>query len=105
MKVSKRLLPSRVTIRPYLGDGAYGPVYGETVEVPARIAYENRLIRDRQGSEVVSGSQLMLAADAIEVTALGGKVTLPHDGIERTIESGGPVMGMRGISHVRVDLK
>lgn len=105
MKLSKRLLPSRVTIRPYLGSGAFGDVYGETVEVPARIAYENKLIRDRRGREVVSGSQLLLAADAIELAALGGKVTLPHVSGEWTIESGGPVMGMRGISHVRVELK
>lgn len=105
MRLPKRLLPSRVTIRPYQGSGSVGPIYGEAVEVPARIAYENKLIRDRNGSEIVSGSQLMLAADAVELAALGSKVTLPHDEIERTIESGGPVMGMRGVSHIRVDLK
>lgn len=105
MRLPKRFLPSRVTIRPYEGSGGRGPIYGDPVEVPARIAYENRLIRDRQGQEVVSGSQLVLAADAIELAALGGKVKLPLDQAERTIESGGPVMGMRGVSHIRVDLK
>lgn len=104
MKISKRLLPQRVVIRTYRGRSGVGEIYDDPVEVPARIAYENKLIRSRGGSEVVSGSQLLLAADAVELALLGSKVTLPHDNVERTIESGGPVMGMRKISHVRVQL-
>lgn len=105
MKVSKRLLPSKVVIRKYLGRGGYGDIFDDPVEVPARIAYDNKLITSRSGSEVVSGSQLLLAADTVELAVLGSKVTIPHESRELTIESGGPVMGMRGISHVRVHLR
>lgn len=104
MRLPKRLLPSKVVIRKYLGSGAYGDVYDDPVELPARIQYENKMIRDRQGAEVVSGSKLMLGPEAVDVAVLGSKVELPLDDTERKIESGGPVMGMRGVSHVRVDL-
>lgn len=104
MRIPKRLLPSKVVIRKYLGRTSLGDTYADPVEMPARIKYENKMIRDSQGAEVVSGSRLMLGAEALDVAVIGSKVELPHDDTERKIESGGAVMGMRGVSHVRVDL-
>lgn len=105
MRIPKRLLPSRVVIETYLGTGGYGDFYADPVELPARIKYENKMIRNSKGAEVVSGSQLMLGPEALDVAKLGSKVALPYDDTVRKIESGGPVMGMRGVSHIQVDLQ
>lgn len=105
MKLPKRLLTQKITLYPYEGEGAYNPVFGDPIEVRARVNYENKLVRSRHGSEEVSNSSLLLAADVAGVAVPGSRVVLPEDTADyRTIESGGPVMGMRGISHVRVDL-
>lgn len=105
MKVPKRLLRQRVVVRKYLGQSSLGAVYDDPVELPARIKFENKLIRASFGQEIVSDSELMLAADAKDIAVIGSKVLLPGETVERTIESGGPVMGWREITHVRVDLE
>ena len=105
MKLPKRLLTQKITLYPYEGEGAYDSIFGDPIEVPARVSYENKLVRSRTGSEQVSNSSLLLAADMARLAVPGSKVVLPKDTADyRKIESGGPVMGMRGISHVRVDL-
>lgn len=105
MKISKRLLPQRVVVRTYLGSSSIGERYADPVEIPARIKFENKLIRASFGQEIVSDSELMLAADAKDIAVIKSKVLLPGETVERTIESGGPVMGWRDVSHVRVDLE
>jgi hypothetical protein len=54
-----RLLHQTVTVEDYLGDGAYGKLYGpeRTIE-KCRIENSRKVIRDAQGSEVVSETQL-----------------------------------------------
>ncbi|WHM36311.1 hypothetical protein [Streptomyces sp. BPTC-684] len=60
MNVPRWLLPHRVTIEPYQGEGAYGPVYGPPVaDVPALVAETVRTVRDREGREVTSTAQII----------------------------------------------
>lgn len=53
------LTPHTVTVRPMVGEGAYGPVYGpEVTWRRVRIEGGNRLVRDKTGAEVVSTTRL-----------------------------------------------
>ncbi|WP_336214386.1 hypothetical protein [Nonomuraea sp. LPB2021202275-12-8] len=67
------LLQHEATIEPYLGDGAYGPVWGPPVTVRCLVDDERRLVRDEQGLEVVSDTTLYLPPGT--VCPAGSKVT------------------------------
>lgn len=55
------LLGHRVTIEPYEGEGAYGPTFGTAVtNVPAFVEDRRRLVRDRNGDEVVSETTVIV---------------------------------------------
>lgn len=107
MLVPKAAYPETVTVQRYLGRNAYGEdIYSDPVEHPARISYENKIVRDEVGEEVVSSSQVMLPAAAQGDINLGGRVTLPLDNTgARRVMSGGPVMGWRSVSHLQYDLQ
>ncbi|MBF8186323.1 hypothetical protein ITP53_11295 [Nonomuraea sp. K274] len=47
-----------VQIEPYMGSGAYGPVYAAPVTVRALVDGRRRLVRSAEGSEVVSETTL-----------------------------------------------
>lgn len=60
MRVTTILLPHRITIEPYLGDGAYGPIYGPpSLPIRALVAETVRTVRDRTGREVTSTAQVI----------------------------------------------
>ncbi|TMR97537.1 hypothetical protein [Nonomuraea basaltis] len=59
------LLRHQVVIEPYLGDGAYGPVYGPPVTYPCLADDERRMVRDAEGNEVVSELTLTLLPGAV----------------------------------------
>lgn len=51
------VLRERVTIEPYLGDGAYGPLFGAPLEaVPARIVGKRRAVRTSAGVDVIASA-------------------------------------------------
>jgi hypothetical protein len=55
------LLRHRVTIEPYQGEGAYGPTYGTPVaNVPAFVDDVRRLVRTKDGDEVISETTIVL---------------------------------------------
>ncbi|MFI6909656.1 hypothetical protein ACIBKY_50935 [Nonomuraea sp. NPDC050394] len=54
------LLRHQAVIEPYLGDSAYGPIYGPAVTVVCLADDERRMVRDAEGSEVVSELTLYL---------------------------------------------
>lgn len=74
--IPRRLLPQTVTIAPYVGDGAYGPVWGTAYTVPARVEHTNQLVRDRSGNEVVARSTIFIQPRAV-LPEVGSKVTVP----------------------------
>lgn len=55
---SKFFFPHRVTIRPKLGDGAYGAQFGSPVEIAAEVLDQQRLVRTADGAEVVSSTRV-----------------------------------------------
>lgn len=57
-------LRNRITIEPYTGSGAYGPVYGTAVEnVPARVLRKRKTIRTATGVDVTATAQCVLRPD------------------------------------------
>lgn len=60
MRVRRSLLKDRVTVSTYSGEGAYGAVVAEPVEVFCNIDETRRLVRDATGDETVSEATLTL---------------------------------------------
>lgn len=58
MALDRLLTGDLVTVAPYKGEGAYGPSYGEEVEVDCRAVTDRKLVRNGAGDEVVSESTL-----------------------------------------------
>ncbi|MBN8881715.1 MAG: hypothetical protein J0H73_05305 [Salana multivorans] len=53
------LTPHTVTVKPFEGESAYGPVHGAERELRrVRVEGGNRLVRDKTGAEVVSSARL-----------------------------------------------
>ena len=99
--IPKRLLPQRLTYRPLEGSGPYGDVFGDPVtNVPCRIQYQNRIVRDAQGNEVVAACTIYLRPQ--DAPTLGSMVELP-DG-ERPIIARAEMTGSRHGHHVVVDI-
>lgn len=70
------MLRHRITVEPYEGDSAYGPVYGAPLEdVPALVAATIRTVRNAQGREVTSTATLY-AGPELECPP-GSRITLP----------------------------
>ncbi|OAR21906.1 hypothetical protein A8W25_28120 [Streptomyces sp. ERV7] len=83
-RVPAWLLRHRITIQPYQGDGAYGPVYGPPIAgVPALVAETVRTVRNPQGREVISTAQIIAAPD-LHCPA-ESRITLPDGRTTRVI--------------------
>lgn len=69
------LTPHTVTIRPLVGSGGMGPVWGATVaNVPALVVEGAQLVRDPGGAEVVSQARVTVHFDV--VAPPGSEVTV-----------------------------
>lgn len=87
MNVPTWLMPHRITVEPYEGDSAYGPVYGEAVtDVRAMVSAVIRTVRDRQGRETTSTAQVLTAPD-VECPP-ESRITLPDGRTTRVIAVG-----------------
>ncbi len=76
MRVPDALLRHRVTVAPYIGDSAYGPIYGPEQTVRALVAATVRQVRRAtDGRETVSTAQV-IAAPGLDCPP-GSRVTLP----------------------------
>ncbi|TCO64384.1 hypothetical protein [Actinocrispum wychmicini] len=76
------VLPHAVAVRPYLGPGPYGDVFGDPVVVRrAFVEDRRRLVRSPDGEEVVSETTVRTRRN--ERIPLGSKVTVwqgtPHE--------------------------
>ncbi|WP_051778793.1 hypothetical protein [Streptomyces sp. NRRL S-241] len=75
-RIPEVLLRHRITIEPYLGDGAYGPRHGAPVpEIPALVSPSARMVRAPDGREVTSSAQI-ITAPGLDCPP-GSRVTLP----------------------------
>lgn len=84
MKVPGWLLRHRVTVEPYRGDSAYGPLYGDPVaDVPALVAETVRTVRNREGREVTSTATVIAGPD-LDCPA-ESRITLPSGRVTRAL--------------------
>jgi len=63
VKVRRSLLKDTVTVRPYSGEGAYGPVYGAARTVRCDLDDTRRLVVTAAGDEVVTQATLTVHPD------------------------------------------
>lgn len=61
MRIPDEYLVHEVTVRPLTGTGAYGPVHGDPFQLRCFAAGKRRLVRDRDGAEVLSTLQVLAA--------------------------------------------
>lgn len=67
------LLVHSATVEPYAGSGAYGDTWGAPIEgVPCYAEQQSKLVRDSQGDEVVSGTQVFTDPAGSEFTRADG---------------------------------
>jgi hypothetical protein len=64
----------RGKIYPYLGDSAYGPRYGEPIEVKYRMDFKRRLITRSNGSQVVANATAILSS----IDGAMGNINVPY---------------------------
>ncbi len=76
-------LRHQVTVEPYEGDSAGGPVYGDSVSVRCFLEEKTKLVRAPDGREVTSSSRFYCRLDAVTAPP-ESKVTLP-DGRQTTV--------------------
>ena len=97
------MLGHTVTVEPYAGSGAYGPLYGAAVAVSCFVDEKTRTVRDKTGREVTSSSTFYAGPGL--VCPAESRVTLPS-GRQTTViavlvRDGG---GMPTPDHVEVQL-
>ncbi|HEY3683467.1 MAG TPA: hypothetical protein VGL93_10530 [Streptosporangiaceae bacterium] len=83
-QLPRRMMPHHITVKPYLGEDARGPVYGPPVSVRCSLRSKRRMVRDQTGAEVVSEGLASAAPDAATVAVARSLVTLP-DGRETSV--------------------
>jgi hypothetical protein len=66
--------PHQVKVRDYLGMGGMGPSYGASRALAAEVKDEQKLIRSKDGAEVVSSSNVTV--DVAAEVPLGSLVTV-----------------------------
>ncbi|PSK95771.1 hypothetical protein CLV30_12823 [Haloactinopolyspora alba] len=77
----------RVTVEPYEGEGAYGPIYGAPVaDVACYVENRRQLVRDRTGAEVVSDTTIYAPVERAGLFPPGSRVALPdHTPVAATL--------------------
>jgi hypothetical protein len=69
-----------VTVEPYEGGGAHGPIFGAAVEIRCRVEGRVQLVRSNTGEETVAGSSAVSSTtvfcDPDVVIPAGSRVTV-----------------------------
>lgn len=106
MRIPTRLLPHTVIIRPHLGAGAYGDVYGEPQTVKrANVESTRRLVRNTEGHEVVSSTTVYMEPREVPD---GSMITIHPDTpfeAESKVIAVGLLQHPRGLSHLTIHLE
>lgn len=106
MRIPRRMLPHRVVVEAYTGQGAHGPVYADPVKLRAAVEDSTRLVRRRSdGAEVVSSTTVRL--DPEHVIPAESRVTVwpdtDHERVAQVITSARQVHP-RTPSHIELSL-
>jgi hypothetical protein len=88
VRIPAVLLPHTITVRPYLGTGPYGDVFGDPVIVRRTFVEDRRrLVRTATGEEVIS--ETTVRTRPREHIPIGSQVTVwhgtPHERTARVI--------------------
>lgn len=67
-----------VTVETFGGTGAYGDVYSAPVDVPGWLEDKRRIVRNKDGQEVVSSSMFMCDNQHLDKFTPDSRVTLPR---------------------------
>lgn len=67
-----------VSVETFLGTGAAGDLYSDPATVPGWLEDKRRLVRDKDGQEVVSMTQFMCDNAHLPLFAPDTRVTLPN---------------------------
>lgn len=73
------LLRHEVTVEPYEGDSANGPLYGAPVTVRCFLEEKRSMVRNKDGEQVLSGATFYCRLDAIADAPPQSLVTLSGD--------------------------
>lgn len=65
------------TVKPFGGDGAWGPTHGAPVEVPAFYDYQDRLVKTSDGNTVTSTTVLFASTEYASALGIGAEVRIP----------------------------
>jgi hypothetical protein len=100
--IPAHLLVHTASVEPYQGSGAYGDVYGAAVNVPCFYEGVRRLVRDSDGTEVVSEATIYVNP-GVDVPS-GSRVTV--NGYASTVISVSDLDdgGLTGLAHKEVAL-
>lgn len=71
--ISGHLRTHTISVEPFEGDGARGPVYGAAVQVSCRLENKLQLVRSNIGEEVMSSSTVF--CDRTTTIPAGSRVT------------------------------
>lgn len=63
MTLPARLRTHTITVEPYEGTGAHGPIFGTAVAVTCRVEEKVQLVRANTGEEAVSSSMVFCDSD------------------------------------------
>ncbi len=63
MRMPKAIQPHKVSIKEYEGDGAYGPVYSDPYNSTGYFQEERKVVKNKEGNEVVSDAQYYTSDD------------------------------------------
>lgn len=75
MRIPKRLLPHKITVKPFLGTGARGKIYGPPVEWDRVYVEDKRqMIVSSEGSDITSNSFVVM--DPERVLPEGSEITI-----------------------------
>lgn len=75
-----------VTVEPYEGPGPFGPTYGPAVTVRCFLDESRRMVRGKDGTEVISEATFYAFPDA--VCPEGSRVTLPSMRVATALKVG-----------------
>jgi hypothetical protein len=92
-----------VSVEPYAGAGAYGPTYDPPATVRALVEHKRKLVRGKDGQEVVSETTIRMQLDV--ACPVDSRVTL-SDGTKSTVLTAKPIDGgtLPVPSHLEVTL-
>lgn len=74
-RLTRRVMRHSITIEPYLGDGAVGPIYGAPTAVRCFLDQQTRMVRAGDGRQVTSTSTAYCPLDTVCTSE--SRITLP----------------------------